>query len=195
MQGLSDIADMICLQETLVEPKVSGSEAAALQLRFYQGVPAQVRWDALGRHVGDKDLRSLHGNMSAGLDSGRNVDSLVGLPGPEPIVAELLWIRSPSWSTMSIWTRRGFPQGNALSVTLAVFWGSLWEAQCRSIVCQNTDLAVFLDDLSASSTCQEDLVSAVGIAVSFASHWQVTLSEIAIREWPIQEWALPRQGA
>ena len=52
MQGLCNVADLVCLQETLIEPKVSRSvaaEAATLKLRFYQGVPAQVRRDALGR--------------------------------------------------------------------------------------------------------------------------------------------------
>ena len=90
-----------------------------------------------------------------------------------------------------------------MSVTLAVFWGSLWESQCGSLVGQSTDLAVFLDDLSASSNSHVDLVSVVGVTVACASHWEVTLnlskscvtlSEAEIRKWPSLEWSLPKQG-
>ena len=99
---------------------------------------------------------------------------------------------------------RGVPQGNALSVVLAILWGNEWHRQCTSLISTSALTVAYLDDLSVSSVQASDLLRTIGFTVQFAQDWgtclnesksAVVLSQEAIQRWDMGESRLPSHGA
>ena len=80
------------------------------------------------------------------------------------------------WVSDPLGGNRGLPQGNALSVLLAVLWSAAWEAQAKSIVSSAAFVSSYLDDLSISSVEEGDLRRVLGMTTAYLNSWDVVMN-------------------
>ena len=98
---------------------------------------------------------------------------------------------------------RGVPQGNALSVTLAIVCASVWHAQTVSLVSQGCMVVAYLDDFNVSTTHPQDIQRSIGITVCFAERWKIQLNQrkrcVVLSEhstsWDIGQTDIPKEAA
>ena len=95
-------------------------------------------------------------------------------------------------------TQRGLPQGNALSVCLAVIWAAEWERSIRSIVGNGTLAVAYLDDMSVATSSEQDIRSSIGATLAFLQRWDVVLnpekSTVMLTPGAIASWQLDFGG-
>ena len=98
-------------------------------------------------------------------------------------------------------TTIGVPQGNAISVTLAIVWASEWYRQVASLVNQGSFVVAYLDDFSVSCLSSGELKRCVGATVCFAERWKIQLNPrkccVVVSEhaegWDLHELDLPKE--
>eukprot|EP00971_Amphidinium_carterae_P247660 4917822-Amphidinium_carterae.1 len=79
------------------------------------------------------------------------------------------------WKGQSTTPKRGLPQGDGLSVVLAILWG--WALQqCASAGGSSVHVMVYLDDVSISAESAGDVAKAFALAATFLWAWGVQLN-------------------
>ena len=108
------------------------------------------------------------------------------------------------WVGSDVSGPRGVPQGNALSVMMALVWTEMWCSQLKSMISPMGNLAAFYDDMSVGSQQDRDIRVAIGYTSEFGRVWGVclnedkstlTMNDAARVQWQMDHIALPRKGA
>ena len=63
--------------------------------------------------------------------------------------------------------KRGLPQGNALSVCLAILWTNEWFLQANAVLSLSANAVAYLDDMSVASGRRADISAAIGLTSDF----------------------------